>query len=138
MTRRILFAIPLAAWCRAAEGSRAVREAITDAAASLSAGDAGAFLKAFDPRMPGYAKLRENVTALVAQGELHSFIDPLEEEGDERRRVAEFYWTLRIHRSPGSASYTSRQRVVKCTLEKQGRNWRIVGLEPMEFFAPGN
>ena len=29
--------------------------------------------------MPGYAKLRDNVTALAAQGEVQSFIDPVEE-----------------------------------------------------------
>ena len=81
-------------------------------------------------------KLRENVTGLIAQGEVQSLIDPLEDEGDGRRRVEEFQWTLRIHRGQESANFVRREQVVKCTVEKQGGKWRIVELEPIGFFAP--
>ena len=125
MTRRVLLAIPLAACCAAA-----------DAAASLSAGNATLFLRAFDPAMPGYAKLRENVTGLVAQGEVQSLIEPGEDEGDDRRRAAEFQWTLILQRGQEAAGSVRRQEVVKCKVEKQAGKWRIIGLEPIEFFAP--
>lgn len=138
MTRRLLLTIPLAACCYAADPAQEVLDLIADAASSLSAGNVSSFLKAFDPAMTGYAKLRENVTGLVALGEVQSLIDPLEDEGDDRRRTVQFHWTLRVHRGEPSASFTRREQVVKCRVEKQGRKWRIVGLEPIEFFAPGS
>ena len=136
MTRRAILLLPFAVCCRAADPAREVLDLIADAAGSLSAGNAAGFLKAFDPAMPGYAKLRENVTGLIAQGDVQSLIDPLEDEGDGRRRLEQFHWTLRMQRGQGSASSVRRERVVMCTVEKQGAKWRIVALEPIEFFAP--
>jgi hypothetical protein len=138
MTRRALLILPLVACCRAADPAGEVLDLVADAAASLSAGDAAQFLKAFDPAMKGYAKLRENVTGLLALGDVQSLIDPLENEGDDRRRVAQFQWTLRIQRGVESTSWSRREQLVKCTVEKQGRRWRIVELEPVEFFAAGS
>jgi hypothetical protein len=88
--------------------------------------------------MEGYAKLRQNVTGLVALGDVQSLIDPLVDEGDDRRRTVQFRWTLRLQRGEQSASFTRREQVVKCRVEKQRGKWRIVGLEPIEFFAPGS
>jgi hypothetical protein len=136
MTRRALLMLPIAVCCRAADPAREVLDLVADAAASLSAGNVALFLKAFDPKMAGYAKLRENVTGLIAQGDVQSLIDPLEDEGDDRRRVSQFHWTLRIQRGQQATSFVRRERVVKCQMEKQGGKWRIVGLEPIEFFAP--
>jgi hypothetical protein len=138
MTRRVLLMLPLAACCRAADPAREVLELVSDAAASLSAGNVPLFLKAFDPAMAGYAKLRENVTGLIAEGEVQSLIDPLEDEGDGRLRAVQFHWTLRIARGPQATSSVRREQVVKCRVEKQGGKWRIVALEPVEFFAPGS
>jgi hypothetical protein len=138
MTRRLLLTIPLAACCRAADAAQEVLDLVADAAASLSAGNVSLFLKAFDPAMAGYAKLRENVTGLVAQGDVQSLIEPVEDEGDGRRRVAQFDWTLLIERGQESTGSLRRQQVVKCTVEKQGGKWRIVALEPIAFFAPGS
>ena len=138
MTCRVLLLIPLAACCRAADPAQEVLDLVADAAASLSAGSVSRFLKAFDPAMEGYARLRENVTGLVALGDVQSLIDPLEDEGDERRRTVQFHWTLRMQRGQQSASFVRREQVVKCRVERQRGKWRIVGLEPIEFFAPGS
>jgi hypothetical protein len=138
MTRRWLLILPLAACCRAADPAGEVLDLVADAAASLSAGNVAQFLKAFDPAMKGYAKLRENVTGLLTLGDVQSLIDPLENEGDDRRRVAQFQWTLRLQRGEQSTSWARREQVVKCKVEKQGGKWRIVELEPIEFFAPGS
>jgi hypothetical protein len=137
MTRRVLLLVPLAACCRAADAAREVLDLIADLAASLSAGNVALFLKAFDPAMPGYAKLRENVTGLIAQGDVESLIDPLGDEGDDRLRVVQFQWTLLMHRGQAATSFMRREQVVKCSVEKQRGKWRIVELEPIEFFAPG-
>jgi hypothetical protein len=87
--------------------------------------------------MAGYAKLRENVTGLIAEGDVQSLIDPLEDEGDDRRRAEQLQWTLLMHRGQEATSFARREQVVKCTVEKRGGKWRIVELEPIEFFAPG-
>ena len=137
MTRRVLLLVPLAAWCHAADAAQEVVDLIADLAASLSAGNVTLFLQAFDPKMPGFAKLRENVTGLIAQGDVQSLIDPLEDEGDDHRRVAQFDWTLLMHRGQEATSHTRREQVLKFSVEKRGSKWRIVGLEPIEFFAPG-
>ena len=138
MTRRALLLLPLAACCRAADPAREVLELVADAAASLSAGNVPRFLRAFDPAMAGYAKLRENVTGLIAQGDVQSLIDPLEDEGDDRRRVAQFHWTLRIQRGQQATASVRREQVVKCIAEKQRGKWRIVELDPIGFFAPAS
>jgi hypothetical protein len=138
MTRRMVLLLPFAVCCRAADPAREVLDLIADAAGSLSAGDAAAFLKAFDPAMAGYAKLKENVTGLIAQGDVQSLIDPLEDEGDDRRRVEQLHWTLRIQHGQESANFARREQVVKIRVEKQGGKWRIVELEPIGFFAPGS
>ena len=138
MTRRIVLLIPLAACCRAADPAQEVLDLVADAAASLSAGNVPRFMKAFDPAMEGYAKLRDNVTGLIALGEVQSLIDPVEDEGDDRRRTVQLQWTLRLQRGEQSASSVRREQVVKCKVEKQRGKWRIVGLEPIEFFAPGS
>ena len=136
MTRRVLLLLPLAACCRAADPAQEVLDLVADAAGALSAGNVSLFMRAFDPAMPGYAKLRENVRALIALGELESLIDPLEDEGDGQRRLAQVRWTLRMKRGEQSANYVRREQVVKCRVEKRGGKWRIVELEPIEFFAP--
>jgi hypothetical protein len=136
MTRRLLLMLSLAACCRAADPAREVLDLVADAAASLSAGNVSLFMKAFDPAMAGYATLRENVTGLIAQGEVQSLIEPLEDEGDDRRRVDQFQWTLRWKSGEDSASFARREQVVTCKVEKQGSKWRIVALEPIGFFAP--
>ena len=136
MTRRLLLLLPLAACCRAADPAREVLDLIADLAAALSAGDVALFLKAFDPAMQGYAKLRDNVKGLIGQGDVQSFIDPLEDEGDDRRRVERLQWTLLMHRGQEPTSFARREQAVKCAVEKRGGKWRIVELEPVDFFAP--
>ena len=98
MTRRALVLTLFAVCCRAADPAGEVIDLFTDVAGSLSAGNVSRFLGAFDPAMPGYARLRDNVTALAAQGEVQSFIDPITNEGDDTRRAVEWKWTLRIRR----------------------------------------
>lgn len=136
MRRRAWLAIATAGCLRAADPAREVFELVSDAAGSLSAGNAAAFLSAFDRNMPDYSKLRQNVIGLLALGDVQSGIDPLEDAGDERRRTAQFHWTLRILRGQAATATVRREQVVRCTAVKQGGKWRITAIEPLEFFAP--
>jgi hypothetical protein len=136
MTRRVLLLIPLAACCRASDPAQEVLDLVADAAASLSAGNVSRFLKAFDPAMQGYAKLRENVTGLVAR---RRAIPPTlwrTRETTDVERCSSL--DRRLQRGDSPRDFTRREQVVKCKVEKQRGKWRIVGLEPIDFFAPGS
>lgn len=96
----------------------------------------GRFLAAFDPKMPGYGQLRVNVTALRQQGDVESSAELVASEGDDRRRSLELDWILSLtHPDTGIAMFRRHERV-KCQVERQGKSWRIVALEPMDFLAP--
>jgi hypothetical protein len=136
MTRRALLIVLIAGSLRAADPAREVFDLVSDAAASLSAGNAAAFLQAFDRTMSDYAKLRENVTGLLALGDVRSAIEPLEDAGDERRRTVQFQWTLRILRGQAATATVRREQLVKCAVEKQSGKWRITAIEPVDFFKP--
>ena len=138
MRRAALILVAIAACLPAAADDPAtqVLDLFTDIAASLSAGNVPRFLSAFDPAMPGYAALRANVTALIAQGEIQSSIDPLENQGDATRRSVEWQWTMRIRRGQDATASVLREQAVKTTVEKRGAKWRVTQLDPVSFFAP--
>jgi hypothetical protein len=133
--RRAALLLAMAACCRAADPAGEVVDLFTDVAASLSAGNVSRFVAAFDPAMPGYAKLREDVTALLAQGEVQSFIDPVENDGTETERAVQWKWTLRLRRTQDATPSVMREQTVKCKVEKRKGKWRITQWEPAGFFA---
>jgi hypothetical protein len=97
---------------------RAVSEA-------LSNRDAGAFLDQFDPDMPHFERLRDEIQELfgVAQ-EIGSTIDVITSDANEM----ELDWLLKIDDA------APRRQIVKCRVEKHGKKWKITALEPVEFF----
>jgi hypothetical protein len=133
--RRCVVLLISAAICFAADAGRDAAAVISNLAASLTAGNAQEFLSAFDRAMPGYEKLRANVTALVRAGETQSYIDIVKNEGDDRARTIEMAWELRVQRE-GDTAPSRREARVTCKLEKQGKKWRIVGMEPVEWLGP--
>ncbi len=90
--------------------------------------DARAFLDRFDPKMPGYGKLRDEVQALVAAVQVGSAIEIVSDEGDDQKRSLELDWVLEIE------GQQPRRKIVKCRIERQGKKWKIVALEPVDFF----
>ena len=125
-----------AAACLAADPSREVLELVTGMAASLSAGNAREFLAAFDPAMPGYGKLRANVAALVAQGDIESSVEIASDEGDAQKRALELDWRMRVKREQAATAGPIREGRLKVRVEKLGKKWKVTSLEPLEFFAP--
>jgi hypothetical protein len=140
MTRRAALLLFATASALPAAGDPAtdVLDLFTDIAASLSAGKVERFLAAFDPAMPEFATLRANVTALTAQGEVQSFIDPVENQGDNARRNVEWKWTLRLRRGQDATAALLREGTVKATAAKHGARWRVTQLDPVSFFAPAS
>jgi hypothetical protein len=103
-----------------------VFRAVTEALANQ---DADIFLDQFDKKMPQYEKLRDQIQDLFGMAqEIGSTIDVITDQGDERKRMLELDWLLKIDNAE------PRRQIVKCQVEKQGKKWKITALEPVEFF----
>lgn len=113
-----------------AQTPAAVLDLLRTAAQALAEGDARRFLEQFDPAMARYDALARNVALLVASQTAESSIEVIREEGGERRRTMELDWLLRAGAAP------PKRQVVKVTVERRGRAWKITALDPVEFFAP--
>jgi hypothetical protein len=78
--------------------------------------------------MPGYAQLQENVEDLVSRSTVGSAVEFVTDDGDENKRNLDVDWTLEIEdRLP-------RRQVLKCTIERRGKSWKITSLTPVDFF----
>jgi hypothetical protein len=148
MTRRMVLLSSLASLARntlRADSAQQVWDLFGDIAASLSAANPEAFLTAFDKAMPGYQKLSDEVNALVRMFDVQSSVEFNKNEGDDQKREVEADW-LMILRPVENGTFASpkgevpataqREQVLKCTVAKQGRKWKMVTIEPVEFFAP--
>jgi len=107
---------------------RPVLDVFQAASEALANQDAKAFLDQFDDKMPGYAKLRDQVQEMVAIDESASTVDVVTDDGDDNKRTLSLDWVLTI------GSERPRRQIVKCTVEKQGKKWKITALDPIEFF----
>ena len=136
ITRRAWLLALLAGAARAADPSQEAWEVITGMAAALGRSDAGEFLAVCDPAIPGYASMRANLVALVAQAEVESAIDPVENAGDDQVRNLEVDWSMRLVGKSALQRVTSRREVVKVRLEIRSRKWKVVALDPISLFAP--
>jgi len=95
------------------------------ASEALANQDADAFLDQFDPKMPQYEKLRDEIQDLFGMAQaIGSTIDVITLDGNK----LELDWLLKIDTAE------PRRQIVKCQVEKQGKKWKITALEPVEFF----
>jgi hypothetical protein len=105
-------------------------------ATALSDGNPAVFLRAIDPALPDYGRFTADVRALTAQNELSSSIAIVSQEGDDAVQSVELEWLLEIRGRDQTHIYVRRQSVVKCRLERQKKQWRIIALDPASFFSP--
>ena len=100
-------------------------EVLQAASEALANRDAQAFLDQFDQRMPQFEKLRDEIQELLGMAqEIASTIDVITLDGNK----LELDWLLKIDNAE------PRRQIVKCQVEKQGKKWKIIALEPVEFF----
>jgi len=97
-------------------------------AEALANKDTSGFMEKFDPKMPGFAKLRDDVETLVTRADVGSAIEVVKDDGDDQKRVLELDWLLEIEKEP------HRRLIVKCSIERRGKKWKITALEPIDFF----
>ena len=138
MRVRVLLLAGLAASLVAlAEVPADVWKIFSDAAEGLANDDASVFLDQCDRNMPNYAALRANVEALVNGNQVISTIVTVSDEGDDQKRSLELDWLLALNdKENPDIRKDTRRGVVKCRVERQGKRWKIVSLEPVDFFRP--
>jgi hypothetical protein len=102
---------------------------------ALANDDAARFLTSFDPMMQGYGALKDNVESLLAGNDIESEIEVVSDDGDATARSLNLDWVL-IAREKGvfNGNAVRRRQVVKCKIERQGKQWKVTALEPVEFF----
>jgi len=122
--------------CLLADTHADVIDVFTAMAAALSDTNVPEFMGAFDKNMPGYGKLKTDVTALMTQADVSSSIEPIKEEGDDATRKLDLDWFLQVRSLIPAGPLVTRREIIHCELRKQGKHWKIVSLQPMEFFAP--
>ncbi len=94
----------------------------------LGHADARPFLDKFDPAMPGYAEVRDDVESLIGRGAVGCNIEILADQGDDRKRVLQLDWILEVE------DQRPRRELVKCTIEREKKEWRITRFEPLDLF----
>jgi hypothetical protein len=133
MMRWALFLIAATMAC--AEPPADVLDLFREAADALANDDASTFLATFDRNMTGYAAFRDEIVGLLAAHDVGSTIEVVNDEGDDQKRSLDLDWLLVIsEKNSGSGQRETRRRVLKCRIERQGKGWKITGLEPVEFF----
>jgi len=125
----------IAATMALAEPPADVLELFREAADALANDDSDMFLAKFDSNMAGYAAFRDEIAGLLAAHDVGSTIEVVNDEGDDQKRSLDLDWLLVIsEKNSVNGTKETRRRVLKCRIERQGKQWRIVALEPVEFF----
>jgi hypothetical protein len=86
------------------------------------------FLDHFDKSMPGYVEFSDQVEEMVGAGEVSTTIDFVNTEGDGLKRTLDLDWMLQCE------GQRPKRAVIKCTIEKRGKKWKITSIAPMDFF----
>ena len=136
--RRLFLLIAATAALAPGDTSQEVIDLFASMASALSEGNPDVFLRAIDPSMPGYERFSANVNALATQYDLSNSIEIVDQKGDDRAQVVELDWLLDISGKGQSQLFVRREAIVKCRLERRKKKWRIVALDPADFFAPPN
>ena len=113
----------------------ALTEVSGDAAGTVR-GNVSKFMAAVSKDMPDYDTLKNNVTALVDEGEISSSVLPLTEDGDTQTYKIDLDWLLEVRSLEQDGPLVRRREVVHCELVKEKNHWKVVGLKPIDFFAP--
>lgn len=118
-----------------ADSAADVLNVFTSAAEALINDDATLFLESFDRNMPEYAALQNNVTGLLAAYDVGATIEVISDAGDDQKRTVELDWLLILKQKGATNSpQQTRRQIVKCTVERHGKQWKIATLEPIDLF----
>jgi hypothetical protein len=105
-------------------------------AAALQNEDAAPDMQQFARAMPGYADLKSALTALWTRYKIEPALDLESNEGDDTHPTLQIDWVLTLGNQQDPVDSTRREATLVFRLEKEGKGWRIVSLDPAAFFAP--
>ena len=105
---------------------------------ALAASNGDDFMQAFDRNMPDYDRIHTEVIQLLQQGDVTSSVQPVRDEGDNKHRAVDLDWYLEVHNPDPAAPVINRRDIVHCRLERLNKQWRVVAMDPISFFAPQN
>ena len=137
MRRLFLLAIAVTALARG-DTAQELMDLFASMASALSEGNPGVFLRAIDPSMPGYQRFAAKIYGLAEQNGLSNSVEIISQKGDDGVQVVELDWLLVISGKGESQLFVRRETTVKCRLERRKKKWRIVALDPSDFFDPPN
>jgi hypothetical protein len=130
----ILVAVVLA--CLYADAQSEVTDLVASMAAALIEVNVPKFMDAFDKNMPDYEQLKNQIDALTNQAEVSSSIEPLKNEGDDKKRSVDLDWYLEVRSLLQDGPIARRREVIHCELQREKQGWKIVSMKPVDFFAP--
>lgn len=91
-------------------------------------GGATEFLDHFDKSMPGYAQFSSQIEEMVGAGDVSTSIDFINTEGNNQKKTLDLDWLLECE------GERPKRAVIKCTIEKRGKKWKITSIAPIDFF----
>jgi len=109
---------------------------VTDTRGGVLRGNVQKFMDAFSKDLPDYDTLKNNVTALVNEGEISSSIQPVTEDGNDQARTIDLDWAMEVRSLDQDGPIVQRRELVHCELRKRNKHWKIVALKPVGFFSP--
>ncbi len=126
-----IWAVPLLA-----DAKQQVFDLLTKIAAALSDDDPMTFLGAVDHNMLHFHEFESNLMALTDQADIANSIEILSDSGDDTHRQEELDWFMQVVGKSEFHPVEQRREVVRVALERRGKKWKIVSIEPLSFFAP--
>ncbi len=112
-----------------------IAQILRDAGRSLEAGNAASFLFYFDrERFADYSALESDVDALTRQSEIASSTEVTKVEAEGDAYLVEVDWILRLRPISTFGVVDTRRKLLKLRLERVKDRWKIVKLQPIEFF----
>jgi len=136
LTRRAILVALAALPVAAADPAQEVWDVLTGMASALASADALAFLSYFDPSIQHYDDIRAAVNGLVAEYEVQSGIDPVDNTGDTRNRTIEVNWSMHLVSHSDLKQMIERHMTVTIRFERRpGKKWKVVAFEPLSALA---
>ena len=90
--------------------------------------DAADFLQYFDPSMPDYEQFDSQIQDMLGAGEVQTTVDFVNSEGNNQKRTLDLDWVLECE------GQRPKRALIKCTIEKRGKKWKVTSIAPIEFF----
>ena len=129
-----VLATPLAPQSSSSDAGK-IAQILRDAGRSLEAGNAASFLFYFDRKRFGdYSALESDVDALTRHSEIASSIEVTKVDAEGDAYLVEVDWILRLRPISTFGDVDTRRKLLKLRFERAKDRWKIVKLQPIEFF----